>query len=304
MNRRTRFWSLLRIFRDAGTDCLAYHFEYHHRFIHLLLLQLSRRHVQRIFIQKRNPLNFDFTGLGTNRATDNFVNCIRMKEEKTQAEESLEAFKKRIHKLSYDELYDELDAAEKAESEERIAIVEKRIDELEPIEKKKKEIQEEEEKLKRAIVMWPLGVVFGGAYATKQIAYFLQNKQFGSSDALKTISNLEVLPYIPYVSAVIGILIVYSWSYLRQKKRTLDLGITGFCLSKASAGLLYGSYPGFFITPGAFLSRVIACIVATLSLVFMYNIFTGKHTGRFFDNAWPLLLITVAVEQIGWLEHL
>ena len=55
-----------------------------------------------------------------------------------QSEESLEAFKKRIHKLSYDELYDELDAAEKAESEERIAIVEKRIDELEPIEKKEK----------------------------------------------------------------------------------------------------------------------------------------------------------------------
>ena len=61
-----------------------------------------------------------------------------MQEEKTQTEESLEAFKNRIRKLSYDELYDELDAAEKAESEERIAIVEKRIDELEPIEKKKR----------------------------------------------------------------------------------------------------------------------------------------------------------------------
>ena len=61
-----------------------------------------------------------------------------MQEEKTQTEESLEAFKNRIRKLSYDELYDELDAAEKAESEERIAIVEKRIDELEPIEKRKR----------------------------------------------------------------------------------------------------------------------------------------------------------------------
>ena len=36
-----------------------------------------------------------------------------MQEEKTQAEESLEDFKKRIRKLSLDELYDELDAAEK-----------------------------------------------------------------------------------------------------------------------------------------------------------------------------------------------
>ncbi len=227
-----------------------------------------------------------------------------MKEEKTQAEESLEAFKNRICKLSYDEIYDELDAAEKAESEERIAIVEKRIDELEPIEKKKKELQEEEEKLKRAIGMWPLSVVFGGAYVAKQIAYFLQNKHFGSSEALKTISNLEVLPYIPYASAVVGIIIAYSWGYLRKKKRTLDLGITGLCLSKAVIGLLYGSFPGFFITPGAFLSRVIACIVATLSLIFMYNVFTKKQTGIFYNNAWPLLLITVAVEQIGWLEHL
>ena len=227
-----------------------------------------------------------------------------MKEEKTQAEESLEAFTKRIHKLSYDELYDELDAAEKAESEERIAIVEKRIDELEPIEKKKKELQEEEEKLKRAIGMWPLFTVFGGAYAAKQIFFFLRNKQFGSTEALKTISTLEILPYIPYASAVVGIIIAYSWGYLRKKKRTLDLGITGLCLSKAIIGLLYGSFPGFFITPGAFLSRVIACIVATLSLIFMYNVFKPKCKGRFYDSAWPLLLITIALEQIGWLEHL
>lgn len=221
-----------------------------------------------------------------------------------QAEESLEAFTKRIHKLSYDELYDELDAAEKAESEERIAIVEKRIDELEPIEKKKKELQEEEEKLKRAIGLWPLFTVFGGAYVAKQIAFFLQNKHFGSSEALKTISNLDVLPYVPYASAVVGIIIAYSWSYLRRKKRTLDLGITGLCLSKAVIGLLYGSFPGFFMTPESFLSRFIACIVATLSLVFMYNVFKPKCKGRFYDSAWPLLLITIAIEQIGWLEHL
>lgn len=227
-----------------------------------------------------------------------------MQEEKTQAEESLEAFKKRIHKLSYDELYDELDAAEKAESDERMDIIIERMDRLEPIEQKKKKLQREKENFKLALGYWPLVTVFGGAYAAKQIAFFLQNKQFGSSEALKTISNLEVLPYVPYASAVVGIIIAYSWSYLRQKERTLDLGITGFCLSKASAGLFFGSYPGFFITPGATLSRVIAGIVLTLSLVFMYNIFTGKRTGRFFDNAWPLLLITTAIEQIGWLEHL
>ena len=227
-----------------------------------------------------------------------------MKEEKTQAEESLKAFKKRIRKMTLDELYDELDAAEKAESEERIAIVEKRIDELEPIEKKKKELQEEEEKLKRAIGMWPLFTVFGGAYAAKQIFFFLRNKQFGSTEALKTISTLEILPYIPYASAIVGIIIAYSWGYLRKKKRTLDLGITGLCLSKAALGLFLGSFPGFFVTPGTVLSRFIACIVATFSLVFMYNVFTKKQTGFFYDKAWPLLLITIAVEQIGWLEHL
>ena len=227
-----------------------------------------------------------------------------MKEEKTQAEESLEAFKNRICKLSYDELYDELDAAEKAESDERMDIIIEQMDKLEPIEQKKKEIKKEKENFKKALIMWPLFTVFGGLYAARQIAYFLQNKHFATNEALKSINIAEILPHVPYASAVIGIIIAYSWSYLRQKKRTFDLGITGFCLSKASLGLLLGSYPGFFITPGANLSRVIGGIVATLSLVFMYNIFTGKHTGRFFNNAWPLLLITIAAEQIGWLEYL
>ena len=231
-----------------------------------------------------------------------------MKEEKTQAEESLEAFKKRIRKMTLDELYDELDAAEKAESDERMDIIINRIDELEPIEQKKKELQKkkekEEENFKKAIALWPLGVVFGGIYATEQIAFFLRYNQFGTKETLKAINITEILPYIPYASAIVGIILAYFWSYLRQKKRTFDLGITGFCLSKASLGLLLGSYPGFFITPGANLSRVIGGIVATLSLVFMYNIFTGKHTGRFFNNAWPLLLITIAAEQIGWLEYL
>ena len=152
--------------------------------------------------------------------------------------------------------------------------------------------------------MWPLFTVFGGIYATRQIAYFLQNKHFATGEALKSINIAEILPHVPYASAVVGIIIAYSWGYLRKKKRTLDLGITGLCLSKAVIGLLYGSFPGFFITPGAFLSRVIACIVATLSLIFMYNVFTKKQTGIFYNNAWPLLLITIAAEQIGWLEYL
>jgi hypothetical protein len=59
---------------------------------------------------------------------------------KNQTEESLEAFKKRIRKMTLDELYDELDAAEKAESDEHIDIIIKRMDKLEPIEQKKKEI--------------------------------------------------------------------------------------------------------------------------------------------------------------------
>jgi len=227
-----------------------------------------------------------------------------MQEEKTQAEESLEAFKNRIRKLSLDELYDELDAAEKAESDERMDIIIKRMDKLEPIEQKKKEIEKEKENLKKALTMWPLVTVLGGIYTALQIAYFLQNKHFATKEALKTINIAEILPYIPYASAVVGIIIAYSWSYLRQKKRTLDLGITGLCLSKAALGLIVGIYPGFFITPGAFLSRLIAGIVATLSLVFMYNVFMKKQVGRFYDNAWPLLLITIAVEQIGWLEHL
>lgn len=225
---------------------------------------------------------------------------------KNQTEESLEAFKKRIRKMTLDELYDELDAAEKAESDEHIDIIIKRMDKLEPIEQKKKEIEKNRKRLKDTFVYWPFCTIVGSYYITLQFFYFHKYGQF-----LERHKRLpykapipEVLLYTPYVSFVIGFLLAYFWSYLQQKQRALDLGITGFCLSKASAGLFLASYPGFFITPGATLSRVIAGIVMTLSLVFMYNIFTGKHTGRFYDSAWPLLLITIAIEQIGWLEHL
>ena len=115
-----------------------------------------------------------------------------MKEEKTQAEESLEAFKNRICKLSYDELYDELDAAEKAESDERMDIIIEQMDKLEPIEQKKKEIKKEKENFKKALIMWPLFTVFGGLYAARQIAYFLQNKHFATNEALKSINIAEI----------------------------------------------------------------------------------------------------------------
>lgn len=225
---------------------------------------------------------------------------------KNQAEESLEAFKKRIRKMTLDELYDELDAAEKAESDERMDIIIERMDRLEPIEQKKKEIEKNRKRLKDTFIYWPFCTVFGGFYITLQFLYFYKYGQFlerHKSLPYKALTP-EVLLYTPYVSFVIGFLLAYFWSYLQQKQRALDLGITGLCLSKGALGLIVGSYPGFFMTPGAFLSRFIACIVATLSLVFMYNVFMKKQTGRFYDSAWPLLLITIALEQIGWLEHL
>jgi len=229
-----------------------------------------------------------------------------MQKEKIHAEESLEAFKKRIRKMSLDELYDELDAAEKEDSDERMDIIINRIDELEPIEQKKKEIEKKRKRLKDTFVYWPFCTIAGSYYITLQFFYFHKYGQFlPRHKRLPYEAPIsEVLLYSPYVSFVIGFLLAYFWSYLQQKQRALDLGITGLCLSKAALGLIVGSYPGFFMTPGAFLSRFIACIVATLSLVFMYNVFKPKCKGRFYDSAWPLLLITIALEQIGWLEHL
>ena len=136
------------------------------------------------------------------------------------------------------------------------------------------------------------------------VVMVLERMQNGNMRRERRISLTDILTYTPYTGAIVGILIFYSWSYLRQIKRPLDFGITGLCLSKAALGLLTGSFPGFFITPEATFSRVIGCIVAALSLVFMYNMITKKRTGVFFDNAWPLLLITIVVEQIGWLKYL
>ena len=89
-----------------------------------------------------------------------------MKEKKTQAEETLEAFKKRIRKMTLDELYDELDAAEKAESDERMDIIIERMDKLEPIEQKKKEIEKNRKRIKDTFIYWPFCPVFGSP-ATK-----------------------------------------------------------------------------------------------------------------------------------------
>lgn len=218
----------------------------------------------------------------------------------------LKTYEKYIRKMTLDELYDELDAAEKAKSDEHIDIIIKRMDKLEPIEQKKKEIEKNRKRLKDTFIYWPFCTVFGGFYITLQFLYFYKYGQFlPRHKRLPYEAPIsEVLLYSPYVSFVIGFLLAYFWSYLQQKQRALDLGITGLCLSKATWGLIVGSYPGFFTTPGAILSRFIAGIVATLSLVFMYNVFIKKQAGRFYDSAWPLLLITIAIEQVGWLERL
>lgn len=229
-----------------------------------------------------------------------------MKEEKTQAKESLKAFKRRIRNLSLDELYDELDAAEKAESDERMDIIIKQMDKLEPMEQKKKEIEKNRKRLKNSFIYWPFCTLFGGFYITLQFFYFHKYGTFLERHKRLPykVPTTDILLYTPYVSFVIGFLLAYFWSYLQQKQRALDLGITGLCLSKAALGLIVGSYPGFFVTPGAILSRFIGGMIALFSLIFMYNVFKPKCKGRFYDSAWPLLLITVAVEQIGWLEHL
>lgn len=113
-------------------------------------------------------------------------------------------------------------------------------------------------------------------------------------------SLFYTVSYAPFACFVAG----YLMGACHKKDRALDLGIAAFLMFKSIIGLLFGFYQGLVISPSPFFSYIISATILTLSLIFTVNIFTSKRKGRFYENAWPLLLNSLAIEQIGWLEVL
>ena len=80
--------------------------------------------------------------------------------------------------------------------------------------------------------------------------------------------------------------------------------ISVFFTANGLVGLIFGSYYGFFVTPGPVVSRFISGIIVALSIFYLYNNQAGKYKGFFFKSAILLVLISLALEQIGRLTIL
>jgi len=80
--------------------------------------------------------------------------------------------------------------------------------------------------------------------------------------------------------------------------------ISVFFTANGLVGLIFGSYYGFFVTPGPVVSRFISGIIVALSIFYLYNDQAGKYKGFFFKSAILLVLISLALEQIGRLTIL
>lgn len=80
--------------------------------------------------------------------------------------------------------------------------------------------------------------------------------------------------------------------------------ISVFFTANGLVGLIFGSYYGFFVMPGPIVSRIISGIIIILSVFYFYNHQADKYKGILFKNSIPLLLISLALEQIGRLTIL
>ena len=125
----------------------------------------------------------------------------------------------------------------------------------------------------------------------------------------------DYLPYFPYSCAIVSLIFcIYSvWS--EKKKNFIDKikefghtviteTISVFLIANGLVGLVFGHYYGFFVTPGPIVSRIISSIIIALSIFYFYNYHADKYKGFLFKSAIPLVLISLALEQIGRLTIL
>lgn len=77
-----------------------------------------------------------------------------------------------------------------------------------------------------------------------------------------------------------------------------------FFIANGLVGIVFGHYYGFFVTPGPIVSRIISSIITALSIFYFYNYHADKYKEFLFKSAIPLVLISLALEQIGRLTIL
>ena len=220
---------------------------------------------------------------------------------------SLKAYERRVQNFTLGRLEKEWETVKDDPTPERRDIVAKELHEWE---KMRNEVNRDSTKY-----MLLFDLIFG-ACATEYLYLFVGiiKRILGAPPHPKIIFT-DYLPYFPYSCAIVSLIFcIYSvWS--EKKKNFIDKikefghtviteTISVFLTANGLVGLIFGSYYGFFVTPGPIVSRIISGIIIILSIFYLYNYHADKYKGFLFKSAIPLILISLALEQIGRLTIL
>ena len=220
---------------------------------------------------------------------------------------SLEKYQRLVQHFTLEQIKKEWDNVKDDPTPERRDIVAKELHEWE---KMRNEVNRDSTKY-----MLLFDLIFG-ACATEYLYLFVGiiKRILGAPPHPKIIFT-DYLPYFPYSCAIVSLIFcIYSvWS--EKKKNFIDKikefghtviteTISVFLTANGLVGLIFGSYYGFFVTPGPIVSRIISSIIVTLSVFYFYNYHADKYKGFLFKSAIPLILISLALEQIGRLTIL
>lgn len=215
---------------------------------------------------------------------------------------SLKKYEKRVQNFTLGRLEKEWEAVKDDPTPERRDIVAKELREWEKM----------RSEAKRDFTKYMLFLyLVGGACATEYLYLFVAiiKRMRGATPHPATF--MDYLPYFPYSCAIVCLAfkIYCVWSakeisFLDKIKEFGTEAISVFFFANGLVGLVFGSYYGFFVTPGPIVSRIISSIIIALSIFYFYNHQADKYKGILFKNSIPLLLISLALEQIGRLTIL
>lgn len=220
---------------------------------------------------------------------------------------SLKAYERRVQNFTLGRLEKEWETVKDDPTPERRDIVAK---ELREWEKMRSEANRDYTKYMLLIYL------LLGACATEYLYLFIGIiKRALGAPPHPEITFTDYLPYFPYSCAIVSLIFcIYSvWS--EKKKNFIDKikefghtviteTISVFLTANGLVGLIFGSYYGFFVTPGPIVSRFISSIIIALSIFYFYNYHADKYKGFLFKSAIPLILISLALELIGRLTIL
>ena len=222
-------------------------------------------------------------------------------------EASLKAYERRVQHFTLGRLEKEWEAVKDDPTPERKDIVAKELREWEKM----------RSEAKRDFTKYMLLIYLVlGACATEYLYLFVAIiKRMRGAPPHPEITFTDYLPYFPYSCAIVCFVFQFYCIWSEKEKdftdkikkigqATITQVISVFFLTNGLVGLVFGSYYGFFVTPGPIVSRVISSIIVALSIFYFYNYQVGKYKGILFRNSIPLFLISLALEHIGRLTIL